>query len=61
MFVPHTPNKDKFRDLYARVVLKTEIPSLPPEICTQKSYHRWQIASFVFLVLLVLLYYLLKS
>jgi hypothetical protein len=63
MFVPPSGRNEKFRDLFALVELKTEIPSLPPEICTQKSYDRWFIGNVIFLAvmaLLGLLYYFLK-
>jgi len=59
MFVPPSPKKERFQDLYARMTLKTEIPSLPPEICTHKSYSRWFIGNLIVLALLGLLYYLL--
>lgn len=64
MFMPPSPKKDRFSDLFARVTLKTEIPSLPPEICTSKTYNRWlgyEVGGLVALVLLGLLYYWLRS
>ena len=60
MFVPPSRKKEKFRDLFALVELKTEFPSLPPEICTQESYNRWWIGTLIVLALVGLLYYLLK-
>jgi hypothetical protein len=61
MFVPPSRRKEGFRDLFARVTLKEEIPSLPPEICTQESYNRWWIGTVIVLALVGLLYYLLKT
>lgn len=63
MFVPPSRKKERFRDLFARVTLKQDIPSLPPEICTQQNYNRWLIGNLVFVAVLAvigLLYYLLK-
>jgi hypothetical protein len=63
MFVPPSRKKEGFRDLFARVTLKEDIPSLPSEICTQQNYNRWLIGNLIFfalLALLGLLYYLLK-
>jgi len=59
MFVPPSPKKEKFKDLFALVELKSEIPSLPPEICTQKNYNRWIIGNIIVLAVLGLLYYFL--
>ena len=57
MFVPPSQKGEWFRDLFARVELKSEIPSLPPEICTPKTYNRWFIIQLIILVLLGSLYY----
>ena len=64
MIMPPSPKKDRFSDLFTRVTLKTEIPSLPPEICTRKTYNRWlgyEVGGLVVLVLLGLLYYWFRS
>lgn len=59
MFVPPSPKNEWFNDLWARMRLKTEIPTLPPEICTQKTYNRWLIIQSIILILLGCLYYFL--
>lgn len=62
MFVPPSRKKEGFRDLFARMTLKEDISSLPPEICTQQNYNRWLIGNLIFvagLALIGLLYYLL--
>ena len=55
MFMPPSPKKDRFSDLFDRFTLKTEIASQPPEICTRKTYHRWLYYEIGGLVVLALL------
>jgi hypothetical protein len=54
MFVPPPAKKERFNDLYTRVTLKRNIPSLPPELCTNKTYNRWFAYEMGGLVILLL-------